>query len=151
MIRYRLDADPPAGRHAHQFRVTLTVPAPAGEQLLSLPVWIPGSYLVREFARHLSGLEARQGGRELPVEQRDKATWGVRCSGRAALTLSYRVYANDPSVRAAFLDAQRGFFNGTSVFLRVHGREAEPHRVDCLLYTSPSPRDGLLSRMPSSA
>ena len=129
MIRYRLDADPPAGRHAHQFRVTLTVPAPAGEQLLSLPVWIPGSYLVREFARHLSGLEARQGGRQLAVEQRDKATWAVRCSGRAALTLSYRVYANDPSVRAAFLDAQRGFFNGTSVFLRVHGREREPQQL----------------------
>ena len=58
MIRYRLDIDPPAGLHAHQFRVTLTVPEPAEEQLLSLPVWIPGSYLVREFARHLSALTA---------------------------------------------------------------------------------------------
>ena len=60
MIRYRLDVDAPRGLHTHQFRVTLTVPAPGAEQRLSLPVWIPGSYLVREFARHLSGLQVRQ-------------------------------------------------------------------------------------------
>ena len=48
--------------HAHQFRVTLSVARPAASQRLSLPVWIPGSYMVREFGRHLSRLEARQGG-----------------------------------------------------------------------------------------
>jgi len=58
MIRYRLEV---ADALAHQFRVTLTLAQPAAEQALSLPVWIPGSYLVREFARHLSQLEARQG------------------------------------------------------------------------------------------
>jgi predicted metalloprotease with PDZ domain len=130
MIRYRLELDAPEGLHAHQFRVTLTIPAPQAEQVLSLPVWIPGSYLVREFARHLSGLEATQAGRAVPLVQRDKASWVAHCRGRGALTLRYRVYAFDTSVRAAYLDAQRGFFNGTSVFLRVHGREAEPHRLD---------------------
>jgi predicted metalloprotease with PDZ domain len=149
MIRYRIDLDPPGGLHAHQFRVTLSVPAPEAEQLLSLPVWIPGSYLVREFARHLSGLEARQGDRALPLEQRDKATWLVRCSGRAALTVSYRVYANDPSVRAAFLDAQRGFFNGTSVFLRVHGREREPQQLQ--LGTLPAGWEVATAMTPSGA
>jgi len=59
-ITYRVDAREP---NTHQFQVTLTVPAPSTEQRLSLPVWIPGSYLVREFARHLSALEATQGGR----------------------------------------------------------------------------------------
>ncbi|HSV72032.1 MAG TPA: peptidase M61 [Methylibium sp.] len=130
MIRYRLDVDGPEALHAHQFRVTLTVPAPAAEQRLELPVWIPGSYLVREFARHLSGLEARQGDRGVPLEQLDKAGWLARCRGRGALTVSWRVYANDNSVRAAWLDARRGFFNGTSLFLRVVGREAEPHRLE---------------------
>src|SRR5205085_3344049 len=96
----------------------------------SLPVWIPGSYLVREFARHLSGLQARQGTRELPLEQIDKATWEVACSGRSALVVSYLVYAFDTSVRAAFLDARRGFFNGTSVALRVEGRDEEPHQLE---------------------
>ena len=72
MISYRIDV---ADAHAHLFRVTLTVPQPAAEQRLSLPVWIPGSYLVREFARHLSGISAKQGKRELPLQQLDKATW----------------------------------------------------------------------------
>jgi predicted metalloprotease with PDZ domain len=127
MISYRIDI---ADAHAHQFRVTLTIPQPAAEQRLSLPAWIPGSYLVREFARHLSDLRARQGTRDVPLQQLDKATWLARCESRATLTLSYLVYAFDTSVRAAFLDAERGFFNGTSTFLRVHGRENEPHRMD---------------------
>ncbi|HEX2010233.1 MAG TPA: peptidase M61, partial [Roseateles sp.] len=59
MIAYRIEI---ADAHAHLFRVTLTIPAPAANQGLSLPVWIPGSYMVREFSRHLSGVAARQGG-----------------------------------------------------------------------------------------
>ncbi len=126
MITYRVDiADP----HSHHYRVTLTLPQPAAEQMLSLPVWIPGSYMVREFGRHLSQLEARQGQRPVALAQLDKTRWLARCSGRAALTVSYRVYAFDTSVRTAFLDARRGFFNGTSLFLRAEGHEAEPHRV----------------------
>ena len=127
MISYRVEI---ADVHAHQFRVTLTVPQPAAQQRLSLPAWIPGSYLVREFARHLSQLQARQGSRELALQQLDKATWLAPCDGRGALTVSYLVYAFDTSVRTAFLDAQRGFFNGTSTFLRVEGREAEPHVLE---------------------
>jgi len=126
MINYRLEI---ADTHAHLLRVTLTVPQPAAEQRLSLPVWIPGSYLVREFARHLFALQARQGAREVPLHQLDKATWIANCSGRGALSVSYLVYAFDTSVRAAFLDAERGFVNGTSVWLRVEGGEALPHRV----------------------
>ncbi|HEY9238301.1 MAG TPA: peptidase M61, partial [Burkholderiaceae bacterium] len=126
MISYAVSAQDP---HAHLFRVTLRVERPAAEQRLSLPAWIPGSYLVREFARHLSGLSASQGTRVVPLAQLDKATWLARCEGRAALQVSYLVYAFDPSVRAAFLDAARGFFNGTSLLLRVEGREAEPHRL----------------------
>ncbi|HSN34399.1 MAG TPA: peptidase M61, partial [Ideonella sp.] len=126
MIAYRIDV---ADAHAHLFRVTVSVAQPATEQLVSLPVWVPGSYLVREFARHLSRLEARQGREARTVEQLDKATWCVRCEGRAALTLSYLVYAFDTSVRTAFLDAGRGFLNGTSVFVRVHGAESLPQQV----------------------
>lgn len=126
MIRYRIDVH---DAHAHLYRVTLRLADPEAEQVLSLPVWIPGSYLVREFARHLSQFEARQGGGTVRLEQRDKATWVARCDGRGALTVSYLVYAFDTSVRTAWLDAQRGFFNGTSVFLRVHGRESSPHEL----------------------
>ena len=125
-IAYRVDvADP----NAHLYRVTVRVQAPAPVQRLSLPVWIPGSYMVREFGRHLSLLRARQGERELPLQQLDKTTWLARCEGRGALVVTYRVYAFDTSVRAAFLDSDRGFFNNTSLCLRVEGREQEPHRL----------------------
>jgi predicted metalloprotease with PDZ domain len=127
MPSYRIEV---ADRLSHHFRVTLTLPAPAAEQGLSLPVWIPGSYLVREFARHLSHLEARQGSRGVRLEQTDKARWVAHCEGRTALQVSCRVYAFDTSVRAAFLDAQRGFFNGTSLCLRAEGHEASAHRIE---------------------
>ena len=124
MIRYRVDA---SDVRSHTFAVELTVDAPAAEQRLSLPAWIPGSYLVREFARHLSALTADQGGRAVPLQQLDKATWLARCDGTAPLVVRCRVYAFDTSVRAAFLDADRGFFNGTGLCLRALGREREPH------------------------
>jgi predicted metalloprotease with PDZ domain len=126
MIDYRIELH---DLHAHQYRVTLTVPRPAAAQRVSLPVWIPGSYMVREFSRHLSQLQARQGRRAMALQQLDKATWQAECHGDAALTLSYLVYAFDTSVRTAFLDNARGFFNGTSLCLRVEGRDDEPHRI----------------------
>jgi predicted metalloprotease with PDZ domain len=114
---------------AHRYHVTLTLPAPAAEQVFSLPVWIPGSYLVREFAKHLSGLTAHQGGQPRPVEQVDKASWRVRCDSDAPLVLSYDIYAFDASVRTAWLDSDRAFFNPSSLCLRAHGREAQAHRL----------------------
>jgi len=126
MIRYLVDA---SARASHSFAIELRIDRPAAAQRVSLPVWIPGSYLVREFARHLSALTAEQAGRPVPLEQVDKATWIAHASGEAELVLRYRVYAFDVSVRAAFLDADRGFFNGTGVCLRVEGREDEPHAL----------------------
>ncbi|MFT5534007.1 MAG: putative metalloprotease with PDZ domain [Burkholderiaceae bacterium] len=115
---------------AHLFDVTLTIaqPDPAG-QLLSLPAWIPGSYMIREFARNIVQIRATSGGKKVTLRKRDKHGWqaGV-CSG--ALVVSYEVYAWDLSVRAAHLDQTHGFFNGTSVFLQVAGQEAVPHVVD---------------------
>ena len=118
-----------ADLRAHLYDITLEIESPQALQRLSLPVWIPGSYLVREFARHLFDLRARQGRRVVEAEPVDKATWKLRCSGSAPLVLRYRVHAFDTSVRAAYLDTRRGFFNATSLVLRAHGREALPHRV----------------------
>jgi predicted metalloprotease with PDZ domain len=126
MIVHRIEI---ADAHAHLFRVTLRLPAPAARQRLSLPVWAPGSYMVRDFARHLSALSATQGGRSVVLAQVDKTTWDAACSGRAALVVSFLVYAFDRSVRAAFLDAERGFFNPSSLCLRADGRSGEPHRI----------------------
>lgn len=124
---YRVEAADPA---AHLFHVTLTVAQPQAGQRVSLPAWIPGSYLVREFARHLQKLTARQDGRPVAVHQLDKASWQVDCVPSSPLVLSYEVYAFDNSVRTAWLDSQRGFFNGTSLCLRVHGQAQEPHELE---------------------
>src|ERR1700712_2513488 len=100
MIRYDIDV---GATHRHTFSVTLRVERPGAAQRLSLPAWIPGSYLVREFARHLSGVTAEQGGAAVPLRQLDKATWLAEASAGVPLTVRYRVYAFDTSVRAAFL------------------------------------------------
>ena len=125
-ILYTVEA---ADLHAHLFRVTLTVPEPAAQQTVSLPVWIPGSYLVREFSKNLQHLSAKQGRRSVPITQQDKCSWAMACKSGQPLVLSYEVYAFDHSVRTAWLDSQRGFFNGTSLCLRVHGQEHAPHQL----------------------
>ena len=129
-IAYRVDI---ADLHAHLFRVTLTIRRPAALQRVALPVWIPGSYLVREFSKNLQGLRARQGARALPssrVQQLDKCNWQVHCTADKPLVLIYEVYANDNSVRTAWLDTSRGFFNGSSLCLRVDGQAQSPHRLE---------------------
>ena len=125
-LHYRIE---PANLHAHLFRITLTIPRPAARQEVALPVWIPGSYLVREFAKNLQKLTARQGRQPVALQQLDKARWQADCTDRQALVLEYEVYALDNSVRTAWLDAERGFFNGTSLCLQVLGQAHQPHEL----------------------
>ena len=126
-LHYRIE---PAELHAHLFHVTLTIAQPAAQQRVALPVWIPGSYMVREFAKNLQNLRATQGRRSVLVQQLDKATWQVDATPGKPLVLSYAVYALDNSVRTAWLDASRGFFNGTSLCLQVAGQETLPHTLE---------------------
>ena len=116
--------------HAHLFEVTLSIARPQTEQTVRLPVWIPGSYLVREFSKSLQNLQARQGKTTKAVRQLDKCSWAVTCDATKALTLCYEVYAFDRSVRTAWLDTQRGFFNGTSLFLSVDAQHDAPHQLN---------------------
>ena len=120
----------PCDVHAHLFSITLTIASPAAVQQVSLPVWIPGSYLVREFSKNLSCLTARQGRGAPAVTQLDKCSWQIACSPDKPLVLRYQVYAFDNSVRTAWLDSSRGFFNGTSLCLKVQGLEAAPHALE---------------------
>jgi predicted metalloprotease with PDZ domain len=115
--------------HAHLWRVTLCIAQPARLQTVSLPAWIPGSYMIREFAKHLQNLSAAQGGKACALTQLDKCTWQIKCAAAKPLEISYEVYAFDNSVRTTWLDAQRGFFNPTSLCLRVHGREKGAHSL----------------------
>ena len=126
-LHYRVE---PLNHRAHLFAVTLDITRPARSQKLMLPVWIPGSYLVREFSQHLQHLSATQGGEALAVKQLDKHRWQVDNDGQRTLSLRWEVYAFDASVRTAFLDTTRGFFNATSLCLMVAGREDEPHAIE---------------------
>ena len=122
----------PADLALHLFEVTLTIASPDPEgQVVSLPAWIPGSYMIREFARNIVQIRAECDGRKVRLSKLDKHSWrAARCEG--VLTLHYQIYAWDLSVRAAHLDQTHGFFNGTSTFLQVHGKEALPQVVDIL-------------------
>jgi predicted metalloprotease with PDZ domain len=127
LIHYRIEV---ADAAAHYFKVTLTVADPAPDQAFFLPVWIPGSYMVREFSRCLGPLEARQGTQAREVRALAKNRWSVRTEGRGALVLTYLVYAFDASVRMAWLAEERGFFNTTSLCLAAEGRTEEPQRIE---------------------
>lgn len=136
-IEYKIIA---ADIGAHTFVVECTVPRPdpAG-QCVSLPTWIPGSYLIREFARHVVTLTASANAGAIACEKIDKATWRCApCPGsHGPLRLRYEVYAFDLSVRGAYLDAQLAFFNGTSVFMRVHGHEQAPCTLEIVRTNAP--------------
>ncbi|VWB63677.1 peptidase M61 domain-containing protein [Burkholderia lata] len=127
-IRYSI-APKDLAAHLFEVSVTVTDPDPEGQRF-SLPVWIPGSYLVREFARNIVTLGAfNDAGRKVRIAKTDKHTWQA-APVNGALTLRYDVYAWDLSVRSAYLDESGGFFNATAVFLSVAGREDAPCEVD---------------------
>lgn len=111
----------PLNPQAHLFEVACTVerPDPSG-QCFRLPTWVPGSYLVREFARHFVSLKAEGSDGPIPIAKHSKDTWrAAPCAG--PLTVVAQVYAFDLSVRTSYLDEQRGYFNGASVFLCPEG------------------------------
>jgi predicted metalloprotease with PDZ domain len=127
-MRYRLSMPEP---HAHLFHVEVVVERPGNALELVFPVWTPGSYLVREFARHVEGFAAEDGaGRALPLERLDKHRFVVRAGAAERAVVRYRVYANELTVRTCHLDGTHGFVNPAAVFPYARGRELEPHAVE---------------------
>ena len=113
-IQYSITPKDPKG---HLFEVSLTIEAPTQPyQQVRLPNWIPGSYLIRDFSKHLIDLKAMNAKNE-PIELFliDKSTWQFAGHGNP-VTIRYQVYAWDLSVRGAHFDESHAFFNGTSVF-----------------------------------
>lgn len=124
--RYELRFDRARARYID---VTLRLPASASGWRLSLPAWIPGSYLIRDFAKNLVGMQAQtEDGTNVAIATEDKQTWTLPPIEQP-VQVSYAVYCADFSVRTAHVDSTHAFFNGTSVFLRVHGLESVPHEV----------------------
>lgn len=123
---YRVRLERP---EAHLFLVELEVPDCSEAALVvSMPAWIPGSYMIRDFAKNIVSIGAKGPAGAIPIEKTDKQTWRLSAAG-IPVTLRYRVYARELTVRGAHLDTTHAYFNGPSLFLRVEGLEAEPCRV----------------------
>src|SRR5437870_3559296 len=112
---------------SHLFHVELRVSgAPEGPLRLAMPAWAPGSYSIRDYARHVQEFDARDGrGRALAWRRADKMTWEVDARG-GTVAVRYKVYANELSVQTSHLDATHGYANGTSVFVYVDGAKDLP-------------------------
>ncbi|MFY9136692.1 M61 family metallopeptidase [Zwartia sp.] len=122
----------------HRLRATLriTEPDPKG-QIISMPAWIPGSYLIRDFSRHVEHISAKSGTQAIAITKLDNHRWRV-APCQAALTITAVIYAWDLSVRGAHIDETHCFFNGTSVFFQVHGQEDHPCRLSLLPPPNPA-------------
>ncbi|MCK9194866.1 MAG: PDZ domain-containing protein [Nevskia sp.] len=126
-IRYRVTLDPLT--HCFHVQGSISV-ASAGPLRLHLPVWIRGSYLVRDFSKHVQGLRAVFGDETLTIKRIDKHAFDVTAPAAGVVTIDYSVYAFDPSVRKAWLDTRRGFFNGSSLFYCPDGAEAAAFEIE---------------------
>jgi len=125
-VRYQVSMSRP---HTHLFEVEAHFPASDGPLRLQLPVWTPGSYLVREYARHLQDFSAQTArGTPLPHQRPDKRTFWVEGKGEPVV-VRYRVYANELTVRTSHLDGTHGYFNGATLFLYTEALRHQEHRV----------------------
>ena len=115
-LTYHLSMPQP---NSHYFAVKIDVQEnTAAAQEFKLPVWTPGSYLVREFSKNLNQVRAIDAqGKELTVKKKAKNAWEVQCNGAASYTVFYEVYAFELSVRTSYLDNTHGFVAGAGVFM----------------------------------
>ncbi len=124
-IRYTISMLHP---ETHRFQLTVEVRGWEGAHAdLVLPAWTPGSYLIREFARHVEGFRAETlDSAPLPVTRLSKAAWRVETGGERSFRARYEVYANELTVRTSHLDATHGYFNGANVFTYLDGYKEQP-------------------------
>lgn len=117
---------------SHLFEVTVQVSnwqAPILD--LKMPVWTPGSYLVREYAKNLQDFvaEASGGKQALPSCKVSKNHWQIKTDKSSEITVRYRIFANELTVRTNHLDATHGYFNGAALFLFIPGWEQQTVKV----------------------
>ncbi len=115
-LTYHLSMPQP---NSHYFSVKIDVKGnTANTQEFKLPVWTPGSYLVREFSKNLNQVKAIDAtNKELVVTKKSKNAWEIQCAGQENFTVYYEVYAFELSVRTPFLDNTHGFVAGAGVFM----------------------------------
>ena len=127
-LSYQVAMSQPA---SHLFEVSLQVSNWRSPVLdLKMPVWTPGSYLVREYARHLQDFSARSDKRKLVSQKLGKNHWQIVTEDVTEIKVSYRVYANDLTVRTNHLDSTHGYFNGAALFFFIPGLEKQAIEVE---------------------
>ncbi len=131
----------------HYFEVTAEILAQGGETIdLVMPVWTPGSYMVREYSRHIQGLTAQDtAGQALTCHKIAKNHWRIDNPTGDRITVHYRLYANDLTVRTNHLDQTHGYFNGAATFFYIPGRMQEPIDVTIV---PPSPNWKIATTLP---
>ncbi|ASK27562.1 M61 family metallopeptidase [Neisseria chenwenguii] len=125
MLNYEITPSP----LAHQWHITLSFTRESAQTLeFSLPNWVPGSYLIRDFSRYITALSSTCNDAPAELVQLDKNTWQAAAQA-GEWRIDYTIYAFDLSVRGSFLNTERGFFDGACLFLKVKGSEQQPHRL----------------------
>ena len=116
---------------AHLWQVTCAwkVGADAPQQTLNLADWVPGSYMIRDFSRHIIRMQAFHNERETGVQALDKSRWSLQAAC-GDYRVEYEVYAYDWSVRASYLDEHGAFFDGACLFPWLDGRQDEAYHID---------------------
>jgi predicted metalloprotease with PDZ domain len=130
--RYTLTLHDP-GAHLFEVRLTVENPDPAG-QVFAIPAWIPGSYLIRDYARNVVSVRAESDGRAVPFAKLDKSSWRADPTPRP-LTVVFEVFAFESGVRGAHFDHTHAYFNGACVFPEV----VDQASVECELEIVPPP------------
>jgi predicted metalloprotease with PDZ domain len=126
-IRYSVSFPAP---QTHYLEVTATVPTGGARDVeLMMAVWTPGSYLVREYQRHLERVTASAAGRPLAVEKSAKNRWRITTGGASTVNVSYRVFAHEMSVRTNWVDADFALINGAPTFMTLTDGVSRPHEV----------------------
>jgi predicted metalloprotease with PDZ domain len=130
-VHYALEIPAPTRQWVH---VTMTVARPRGLRTeVAMPAWTPGSYLVRDHARHVDELRAEDlQGRPLPLTRVDKQTWRVD-HGLAGFRVRYRVFADEPGVRTNFVDDRHATLNGAGLFFYLVGETGRPAELELTL------------------
>jgi len=122
--------------HTHLFEVDVAIKRTADgpqEELLVMPVWTPGSYLVREFARNVQDFTASTAANQpLKWEKTNKNTWRVVTNGARDWHVAYRVYANELSVRTSELNSAHAFWNNANLLMYLEGFLNSPSTVHVL-------------------
>ena len=122
--------------HTHLLEVDVAIKRTASgpqEERLIMPVWTPGSYMVREFARHVQDFAATDAaGQPLKWEKTNKDTWRIATNGAREWHARYSVYANELSVRTSELNSSHAFWNNANILMYLDGYLQSPSTVHVL-------------------